>query len=276
MAATAWQIQGQYYENCNCDFVCPCVPGQMMVKPTKGSCTFAMAFQIERGRFGDIPLDGLGFVVVAVTPEEMAKGNWSVGVVVDEQASAEQREAITGIASGAAGGPMAALAGLVGKFLGVESSPIVFQQDGASWSVNASSKIRLAGPGRDRAESGRRPHAAVEHGASGRRHVHPCAGRGQSCGGARRLVGGCERPKQCPVRTLRMAERVGARSAARQRIAAHTATASRATPLALAVCSPNGANFSTSTHSVRATMTTRFMTPPAKSSSISAQQQPRQ
>jgi hypothetical protein len=147
MAATTWQVQGKYYENCNCDFVCPCVPGQMMVKPTQGSCTFAMAFRIERGRFGDLPLDGLGFVVVAVTPEEMGKGNWSVGVVVDEHASAEQRDAITGIASGAAGGPMAALSGLVGKFLGVETAPIVFQDNGASWSVNASSKIRLAGQG---------------------------------------------------------------------------------------------------------------------------------
>jgi hypothetical protein len=155
MAATAWQVQGQYYENCNCDFVCPCVPGQMMVKPTKGSCTFAMAFQIERGRFGDIALDGLGFVVVGVTPEEMAKGNWSVGVIVDERASVDQRDAITGIASGAAGGPMAALGGLVGKFLGVESAPIVFQQAGASWSVNASSKIRLTG----RAATGLNPDA---------------------------------------------------------------------------------------------------------------------
>ena len=145
MAASAWQVQGQYYENCSCDFVCPCVPGQMQAKPTKGSCTFAMAFKIEHGRFGDIPLDDLGFVVVAVTPEEMAKGNWSVGVVVDERASAEQRDAITGIASGSAGGPMAALGGLVGKFLGVESAPIEFQQDPASWSVKASNMIRLAG-----------------------------------------------------------------------------------------------------------------------------------
>jgi hypothetical protein len=86
----------------------------------------------------------------------MAKGNWSVGVVVDEHASAEQRDAITGIASGAAGGPMAAVAGLVGKFLGVESAPIVFRQDGASWSVNASSLIQLAG----RAATGLNPDAA--------------------------------------------------------------------------------------------------------------------
>jgi hypothetical protein len=145
MGATAWQVRGQYYENCNCDFVCPCVPGQMTVKPTKGSCTFAMAFRIDEGRFGDVPLQGLGFVIVAVTPEEMAKGNWSVGLVIDERASAQQRDAITGIASGAAGGPMAALSGLIGKFLGAESAPIEFRQDGSTWSVDAPGKIRLTG-----------------------------------------------------------------------------------------------------------------------------------
>jgi len=143
--ATQWQVEGQYYENCSCDFLCPCVPGQMTVKPTKGSCTFAMGFDIERGHFGDISLAGLGFVVVGVTPEEMAKGNWSVGVIVDERASAPQRDAIVGIASGAAGGPMAALSGLVGKFLGDEAAPIDCRRDGLSWSVNASGKIRLMG-----------------------------------------------------------------------------------------------------------------------------------
>lgn len=147
MAATPWQVNGQYYETCSCDFVCPCVPGQMMVKPTKGSCTFVMGYQIEQGRYGDLPLDGLGFIVVAVTPEEMGKGNWSVGVVVDERATAEQREAITGIASGGAGGPMAALSGLVGTFLGVETAPIQFQRDGLSWSVNASNLVRMSATG---------------------------------------------------------------------------------------------------------------------------------
>lgn len=147
MTATKWQVEGQYYENCSCDFVCPCVLWQMTIKPTKGTCTFAMGFQIERGHFGDTPLDGLGFVVVGVTPEEMAKGNWSVGVIVDERASAEQRDAIAAIASGRAGGPMAALSGLVGKMLGVESAPIAFKRQGTSWSVTAADKIRLAGHG---------------------------------------------------------------------------------------------------------------------------------
>jgi len=147
MATSAWQVNGQYYETCSCDFVCPCILGQMAVKPSKGTCTFAMGFQIERGRYGTVPLDGLGFIVLGFTPEAMGKGNWSVGVVVDERASAEQREAITGIAGGAAGGPMAALSGLVGKFLGVESAPIRFDRNGAKWSVKASSFVDMAAEG---------------------------------------------------------------------------------------------------------------------------------
>ena len=57
MTATTWQVKGRYYENCSCDYVCPCVPGQMAVQPTHGSCTFAMAFKIESGYFGDLALD---------------------------------------------------------------------------------------------------------------------------------------------------------------------------------------------------------------------------
>src|SRR6266498_61784 len=130
MATPSWQVNGQYYETCNCDFVCPCILWQMAVIPTKGSCTFAMAFQIERGSYGPVSLDGLGFIVLGFTPEAMGKGNWSVGVIADERASAEQRDAITAIASGGGGGPMAALSGLVGKFLGVESAPIKFDRNG--------------------------------------------------------------------------------------------------------------------------------------------------
>ena len=147
MATPTWQVNGQYYETCSCDFVCPCVPGQMAVKPTKGSCTFAMAFQIDRGSYGTVSLDGLGFIILGLTPEAMGKGNWSVGVIADAGASAEQRDAITAIASGSAGGPMAALSGLVGKFLGVESAPIRFDRTGAKWSVTAAKLVDMAAEG---------------------------------------------------------------------------------------------------------------------------------
>ena len=147
MATPAWKVSGQYYETCSCDFVCPCVPGQLAVSPTKGSCTFVMAFQVDRGSYGSVSLDGLGFIVLGLTPEAMGKGNWSVGLIADERASVEQRDAITAIASGAAGGPMSALSGLIGKFLGVELAPIRFDRDGAKWSVQASKLVDMAAEG---------------------------------------------------------------------------------------------------------------------------------
>ena len=137
MATPSWKVAGQYYETCSCDFVCPCVLTQLTAKPSKGSCTFAMGFKIEQGKFGAVPLDGLGFIIIGFTPEEMGKGNWSAGVIVDERASTEQRDAIVAVASGAAGGPMAALSGLITNFVGVESAPIRFERDGVRWSVNA-------------------------------------------------------------------------------------------------------------------------------------------
>src|SRR5260370_21579121 len=118
--------------------------------PTKGSCAFAMAFQIESGSYGSVTLDGLGFIILGLTPAELGKGNWSVGLIADERASAEQRDAITAIASGAAGGPMASLSGLIGKFLGVESAPIRFHCNGATWPVTASSFLDLAAREADR------------------------------------------------------------------------------------------------------------------------------
>jgi hypothetical protein len=106
-----------------------------------------MAFQVDRGSYGNVPLDGLGFIVLGFTPEAMGKGNWSVGLITDERASIEQRDAITAIASGAAGGPMSALSGLIGKLLGVESAPILFDRSGAKWSVKSSSLVDMAAEG---------------------------------------------------------------------------------------------------------------------------------
>ena len=144
MAAQSWEVKGQYYETCSCDSVCPCITTQMAAEPSKGSCTFAMAFQIEKGNFGPLALDGLGFIVLGLTPGAMSKGNWSVGIIADERASTEQRDAIAAIASGAAGGPMAALGGLVGKVLGVESAPITFERNGPKWSVKAGDRVDMA------------------------------------------------------------------------------------------------------------------------------------
>jgi hypothetical protein len=76
-----------------------------------------------------------------------AHSQWPVGVIADERASPEQRDAIVAIASGAAGGPMSALSGLVGKMLGVAAAPILFERNGVKWSVKAAGFVDMAAEG---------------------------------------------------------------------------------------------------------------------------------
>jgi hypothetical protein len=132
----AWQIRGEYFETCSCDYVCPCISSNLMARPTQGWCVVALVQHIDQGQFNDVTLDGLNFVVVARTPEEMGKGNWSVGLIVDERANAEQKDALAAIASGQAGGPMAALGPLIGNFLGVESRAVKVESSGNRRSVS--------------------------------------------------------------------------------------------------------------------------------------------
>lgn len=136
MAKEAWQLSGDYFETCSCTYVCPCVPTNLAGQPTKGHCYFAFVFHIDRGRYRNAALDGLNFAVVGHTPGVMANGNWSVGLITDARATKEQQDALTAIASGQAGGPMAALAPLIGKFLGVEAKAIQYQKNGLTRSVS--------------------------------------------------------------------------------------------------------------------------------------------
>jgi len=130
MAKTRWSLTGEYFESCSCDYVCPCVPSGLGARPTKGWCTFAFAFHVGKGAYGKVKLDGLNFAVVGHTPGVMGEGNWAVGLIVDERARPEQEQALTSIASGQAGGPMAALAPLIGRFLGVDRKPVRFTKSG--------------------------------------------------------------------------------------------------------------------------------------------------
>src|SRR5919109_2503922 len=136
MASVQWQINGNYMEACSCDSVCPCPTSGLAAPPTKGSCDAGLVFHVERGQYGATKLDGLSFAVLLHTPGPMIQGNWTVGVIVDERASAPQREALTAIASGQGGGPMAALGPLVGRFGGAEVRPIKVEGQGMKRSVS--------------------------------------------------------------------------------------------------------------------------------------------
>jgi len=144
---TRWQITGDYFENCNCDVVCPCLlsPNQPLTsRPTAGACEVAFGFHIDRGSYGAATLDGLNVAMIARTPGPMAQGNWSVALYLDERANEQQRQAIQTIFTGAAGGPIAALAPLISTVLGVKALPITFRKEGKRRSVEIPSVMQLS------------------------------------------------------------------------------------------------------------------------------------
>ena len=56
--------------------------------------------QIETGRFGEVPLDGLRWGMLAAWPEAIHRGNGTFVAVVDEGADARQRAALEAVAHG--------------------------------------------------------------------------------------------------------------------------------------------------------------------------------
>jgi hypothetical protein len=126
----AWQIRGEYFETCSCDYVCPCRTSNLTARPTQGWCTVAFVQHIDSGQYNGVQLDGLNFVILLHTPEEMSKGNWTVGLITDERASPKQQQALAAIASGQAGGPIAPLGGLISNFAGIEVRSIRYEKDG--------------------------------------------------------------------------------------------------------------------------------------------------
>jgi len=145
--ATDWQISGDYFENCSCAVVCPCLisaAAPLTSRPTEGVCDVALIFHVDKGSYGGTALDGLNVALAVHTPGVMADGNWSVAAYIDERADDKQTEALGAIFTGAAGGPMAILAPLIGKTLGVKKVPIRYKIDGKKRSAEIPSVLHMA------------------------------------------------------------------------------------------------------------------------------------
>ena len=139
-----WSADGEYMETCNCALLCPCITSNLTARPTEGDCKAAIAMRIDKGQKDGVTLDGLSFIVLLHAPGAMMDGNITVGLIVDERASEQQLDAISAIATGSAGGPMAALGPLVGRVAGVERRPIRFEIDGLKRTVQAGELVDQA------------------------------------------------------------------------------------------------------------------------------------
>ena len=133
----SWSLKGDYFENCSCEILCPCITSSMAGPATYERCQVPLIMHIEEGEKDGVKLDGLSFIVLMHAPKAMGEGGITVGLIVDERANDKQTEAISAIATGAAGGPMAALGPLVGRVAGMEKRPISFDAQGLKRTVKA-------------------------------------------------------------------------------------------------------------------------------------------
>lgn len=141
----AWNLSGQFYENCSCDAICPCTWSNLAHRATQDYCRFAMAFEVETGNVDGVDVSGRKFVLVGETPPAMADGNWKLGVFVDDGASADQVSKIGEVLSGSLGGPPAALGPLLGEFLGIEQAAISIESDASGHRVKVGDVVDYAG-----------------------------------------------------------------------------------------------------------------------------------
>ncbi len=147
-----WWMKGDWFDVCSCNIPCPCGFAQA---PTNNRCEGVMAYHVRDGAYGTVALDGLNVVVIVVFEGNAWKREnpISIGIFMDERASAPQREALQSVFSGQAGGWMGVFAELVGEVRGVEFVPIDVRvaEDLADWSVEIPGHLKafaeaLSGP----------------------------------------------------------------------------------------------------------------------------------
>ncbi|MEY9739720.1 hypothetical protein ABH985_007509 [Bradyrhizobium ottawaense] len=97
MAASDWRLEGEWMKNCTCAFGCPC---DFNARPTQGYCKGMVAMRIAKGHFEGTRLDGLCFAITVDFPGPLHEGNGTIQPIIDERATAEQRQALFDIFSG--------------------------------------------------------------------------------------------------------------------------------------------------------------------------------
>ena len=126
-----WSLAGTFVEACSCDVACPCIYGS---SPTTGECKAFVGWHVDKGNYADVALDGLNVALAVYTPGDMDKTEWKVALYYDDKASEAQRNALTQIFTGQAGGWLAELAEAwkpgSGEILGAKSVGIEYHAEG--------------------------------------------------------------------------------------------------------------------------------------------------
>src|SRR6266568_2261613 len=95
----AWRISGTYLATCSCQLLCPCPTDGPPTGPN-GECHGNLVFDVSEGNLDDVDLSGTRIGLINIFPSNLTAGNWTVGIVVNDDASDEQLDAIDRIMRG--------------------------------------------------------------------------------------------------------------------------------------------------------------------------------
>jgi hypothetical protein len=130
MARIPWRITTHNIEACNCGTACGCQFSGFPNSET-GGCDAVIGGQIEEGKYGDVDLKGVRYVIAFSYPGAIHQGNGKIVAFIDQKATEKQAEAVAAILTGKAGGmPWEALAGTVTEYEGPVRKPIEMQVNG--------------------------------------------------------------------------------------------------------------------------------------------------
>ncbi len=155
-----WPMEGLEFTNCSCSWGCPC---QFNGTPTQGDCRAFIFMQIDQGRFGDTPLNGLRWGVLAAWPAAIHLGNGKFQTIVDEQANPRQRQAIETVSHGGETEPGSLIwqvfSATIKEFLPTLYQPIELQID----YPGRTARVKVPGLLEGKAESIRNPVTGAAH-----------------------------------------------------------------------------------------------------------------
>ena len=136
-----WKIKIEHLMTCNCNWGCPC---SFDSPPTYGTCEAALAYRVVEGKYRDISLDGLRWVLAAIWPGPLHEGKGRGVVYLDTRAKGTKREALEAIATGKAGGPIGIFMSTVTAGLDIGTARIDFKYAGQHSSFRADEAVDVA------------------------------------------------------------------------------------------------------------------------------------
>lgn len=155
---TRWHLVGDEVNGCNCDWGCPC---QFNALPTHGYCQALIGFAVREGHYGSTRLDGVRFAVAASWPGAIHQGGGTMQFAFDESTTEAQREALSAIGSGRAGGggPFPIFASVCGELRAPRIAKIDIECDREA----RTARLNVQGFAQSRVEPIRNPITGAEH-----------------------------------------------------------------------------------------------------------------